>query len=51
MLALVGEVGEAAELFQWKEKVAVGLAGWSEKDRVHLGTLLQLNLDLIHLIF
>eukprot|EP00966_Prymnesium_polylepis_P192366 4458673-Prymnesium_polylepis.1 len=36
-LALVGEVGELCEIFQWKGEVAPGLPGWSEKDRVHLG--------------
>ena len=36
-LALVGEVGELCECFQWKGEVPDGLVGWSEKDRVHLG--------------
>jgi dCTP diphosphatase len=38
-LALVGEVGEVAELFQWRgdDGAGVGLPGWSEADRVHLG--------------
>ena len=37
LLALVGEVGEVAELFQFRGEVAKGCADWSEKDRVHLG--------------
>lgn len=36
-LALVGEVGELCEIFQWKGEVTNGLTGWDEKDRVHLG--------------
>ncbi|CAE6924359.1 Dctpp1 [Symbiodinium natans] len=32
-LALVGEVGELCECFQWKGEVAEGLPGWSEKHR------------------
>ena len=37
-LALVGEVGEVAELFQWRGEVPCGLdAGWSAKDREALG--------------
>mmetsp|Transcript_9384 Transcript_9384/g.35132 ORF Transcript_9384/g.35132 Transcript_9384/m.35132 type:complete len:259 (-) Transcript_9384:67-843(-) len=39
MLALVGEVGELAELFQWAgdAKCDVGLPSWEDKERVHLG--------------
>ena len=37
LLALVGEVGEIAEIFQWKGECSVGLAGWSDRDREHLG--------------
>ena len=40
LLAMVGEVGEVAELFQWKEDVPVGLTDWKEKDVVHLGTVI-----------
>ncbi len=38
-LALVGEVGELAECFQWKSEAAAapGLPGWSEADKEHLG--------------
>lgn len=37
LLAMVGEVGELAELFQWKGEVGVRLPGWSTRDREHLG--------------
>lgn len=39
VLALVGEVGELAELFQWRgdHGAPPGLAGWSDADHVHLG--------------
>lgn len=37
VLALVGEVGELAELFQWRGEVAPGLPEWSSADRTHLG--------------
>ncbi|KAI4900866.1 hypothetical protein NFI96_003410 [Prochilodus magdalenae] len=33
LLALVGEVGELAELFQWRGEVAEGLPDWSDADR------------------
>eukprot|EP00937_MAST-01D_sp_MAST-1D-sp2_P001190 g1190.t1 len=36
-LAMVGEVGELCECFQWKGEVKPGLEGWSEKEKVHLG--------------
>ncbi|CAL1156201.1 unnamed protein product [Cladocopium goreaui] len=35
-LALVGEVGELCECFQWKGEVEEGLPGWSEKHRTAL---------------
>ena len=37
VLALTGEVGELAELFQWRGEVGVGLPGWSAREREHLG--------------
>lgn len=39
MLALVGEVGELAECFQWRapEDVAPGLSTWTEEEKEHLG--------------
>ena len=36
-LALVGEVGELCEIFQWKGEVEPGLPGWTEAKRQHLG--------------
>uniref|UniRef100_A0A8C5N1T2 dCTP pyrophosphatase 1 n=1 Tax=Leptobrachium leishanense TaxID=445787 RepID=A0A8C5N1T2_9ANUR len=33
LLALVGEVGEVSELFQWQGEVAEGLPGWSAPQR------------------
>ncbi|XP_050364909.1 uncharacterized protein LOC126783477 [Argentina anserina] len=37
LLALVGEVGELSEIFQWKGEVPKGLPGWEEKEKQHLG--------------
>ena len=39
LLALVGEVGEVSELFQWRgdDGATPGLPSWSEEDKVHLG--------------
>ncbi|KAI3678671.1 hypothetical protein L6452_37972 [Arctium lappa] len=37
LLALVGEVGELSEIFQWKGEVAKGLPDWKEEEKVHLG--------------
>jgi len=37
LLALVGEVGELSEIFQWKGEVPPGLPGWSDEDREHVG--------------
>jgi dCTP diphosphatase len=37
LLALVGEVGEVAELFQWRGEVSPGCAGWSVREVEHLG--------------
>jgi len=36
LLAMVGEVGELSELFQWRGEVGVGLPGWSDDDKRHL---------------
>jgi len=36
LLALVGEVGELAELFQWRGEVKEGLPDWSENEKEHL---------------
>eukprot|EP00252_Welwitschia_mirabilis_P027975 TRINITY_DN9860_c0_g1_i2.p1 TRINITY_DN9860_c0_g1~~TRINITY_DN9860_c0_g1_i2.p1 ORF type:complete len:137 (-),score=27.52 TRINITY_DN9860_c0_g1_i2:190-600(-) len=37
LLALVGEVGELSEIFQWKGEVPKGLPDWSAKEKEHLG--------------
>ncbi|KAL2336727.1 hypothetical protein Fmac_011173 [Flemingia macrophylla] len=37
LLALVGEVGELSEIFQWKGEVPKGLPNWKEEEKVHLG--------------
>ena len=37
VMALVGEVGEVAEIFQWKGEVAEGLPTFSEEERRHVG--------------
>ncbi|KAJ8530797.1 hypothetical protein K7X08_023678 [Anisodus acutangulus] len=37
LLALVGEVGELSEIFQWKGEVPRGLPDWEEKEKQHLG--------------
>ncbi|GFZ01842.1 hypothetical protein Acr_15g0004510 [Actinidia rufa] len=37
LLALVGEIGELSEIFQWKGEVPRGLPDWEEEEKVHLG--------------
>ncbi|KVI08235.1 dCTP pyrophosphatase 1-like [Cynara cardunculus var. scolymus] len=37
LLALVGEVGELSEIFQWKGEVARGLPDWEDEEKQHLG--------------
>ncbi|TYH26822.1 hypothetical protein ES288_A02G019300v1 [Gossypium darwinii] len=37
LLALVGEVGELSEIFQWKGEVPRGLPGWEDGEKQHLG--------------
>ncbi|XP_074320690.1 uncharacterized protein LOC141657380 [Silene latifolia] len=37
LLALVGEVGELSEIFQWKGEVPRGLPGWGDEEKQHLG--------------
>ncbi|CAN4120882.1 unnamed protein product [Withania somnifera] len=37
LLAMVGEVGELSEIFQWKGEVPSGLPDWEEKEKQHLG--------------
>ncbi|KAK8532412.1 hypothetical protein V6N12_053855 [Hibiscus sabdariffa] len=34
LLALVGEVGELSEIFQWKGEVPRGLADWKEEEKL-----------------
>lgn len=48
LLAMVGEVGEVAELFQWRGEVAEGLPDWSESEREHLAH--ELSDVLIYLV-
>ncbi|CAI8591078.1 unnamed protein product [Vicia faba] len=37
LLAMVGEVGELSEIFQWKGEVKRGLPEFKEEEKVHLG--------------
>ncbi|KAK4749053.1 hypothetical protein SAY87_026502 [Trapa incisa] len=37
LLAMVVEVGELSEIFQWKGEVARGLPDWKDEERIHLG--------------
>ncbi|XP_060064834.1 dCTP pyrophosphatase 1-like [Ylistrum balloti] len=37
LLALVGEVGELAEIFQWKGEVKEGIPNFTDKERTHVG--------------
>ncbi|KAM7009472.1 glutamyl-tRNA(Gln) amidotransferase subunit B, mitochondrial [Tautogolabrus adspersus] len=48
LLAMVGEVGEVAELFQWRGEVAEGLPDWSDSEREHLAH--ELSDVLIYLV-
>lgn len=48
LLAMIGEVGEVSELFQWKNEVPVGLTDWSESERTHLSE--ELSDVLIYLV-
>lgn len=34
---MVGEVGELAEIFQWRGEVTRGLPEFKEKDKIHVG--------------
>ncbi|KAL8138942.1 hypothetical protein V2J09_004943 [Rumex salicifolius] len=36
LLALVGEMGELSEIFQWKGEVKRGLPEWKEEEKLHL---------------
>lgn len=48
LLALVGEVGELSEIFQWRGEVKPGLPDWKEKDKIHLGE--ELSDVLVYLV-
>nr|XP_015201629.1 PREDICTED: dCTP pyrophosphatase 1 [Lepisosteus oculatus] len=48
LLAMVGEVGEVSELFQWKGEVAEGLPSWTEREREQLSH--ELSDVLIYLV-
>ena len=48
LCALVGEVGELSEIFQWKGEVAPGCPSFSEKEKSHLGE--ELSDVLLYLI-
>ncbi|XP_064459970.1 dCTP pyrophosphatase 1-like [Ornithodoros turicata] len=48
LLAMVAEVGEIAECFQWKGEVKKGLPDWTEEERTHLGE--ELSDVLVYLI-
>ena len=49
LLAMVGEVGELSEIFQWKGEVSSSdIASWGEKEREHLGE--ELSDVLLYLI-
>ncbi|MCL4135542.1 UNVERIFIED_CONTAM: hypothetical protein GTU68_005907 [Idotea baltica] len=37
LLAMVGEVGELSEIFQWKGEVKTGLPEFSEEEKKHVG--------------
>lgn len=48
LLAMVGEVGEVSELFQWRGEVAEGLPDWTESEREQLAQ--ELSDVLIYLV-
>ncbi|KAM6940706.1 glutamyl-tRNA(Gln) amidotransferase subunit B, mitochondrial [Xenentodon cancila] len=48
LLAMVGEVGEVAELFQWRGEAAEGLPDWTESEREQLAH--ELSDVLIYLV-
>nr|XP_027120220.1 dCTP pyrophosphatase 1-like [Coffea arabica] len=48
LLALVGEVGELSEIFQWKGEVPKGLPDWEGEEKQHLGE--ELSDVLLYLI-
>ncbi|XP_010532663.1 PREDICTED: dCTP pyrophosphatase 1-like [Tarenaya hassleriana] len=48
LLAMVGEVGELSEIFQWRGEVERGLPDWEDSDKEHLGE--ELSDVLLYLI-
>ncbi|KAK8772554.1 hypothetical protein V5799_024201 [Amblyomma americanum] len=48
LLAMVAEVGEVSECFQWKGEVKDGLPDWTPEERTHLGE--ELSDVLVYLI-
>ncbi|OQR72587.1 hypothetical protein BIW11_10291, partial [Tropilaelaps mercedesae] len=48
MLALVGEIGELAEIFQWKGEISEGVSELSVDEKKHLGE--ELSDVLLYLI-
>ncbi|MQL86365.1 hypothetical protein Taro_018889 [Colocasia esculenta] len=48
LLAMVAEVGELSEIFQWRGEVARGLPNWEESDKEHLAE--ELSDVLLYLI-
>ena len=48
LLAMVAEVGELSEIFQWRGECRPNLPSWHAKDRVHLGE--ELSDVLIYLV-
>ncbi|WOL08102.1 hypothetical protein Cni_G16854 [Canna indica] len=48
LLAMVGEVGELAEIFMWKGEVEKGLPNWKEAEKEHVGE--ELSDVLLYLI-
>ncbi|CAN4091098.1 unnamed protein product [Withania somnifera] len=48
LLAMVGEVGELSEIFQWRGEVDKGLPNWEESDKEHLAE--ELSDVLLYLI-
>ncbi|KAK6161239.1 hypothetical protein DH2020_004620 [Rehmannia glutinosa] len=48
LLAMIGEVGELSEIFQWRGEVEKGLPNWEESEKEHLGE--ELSDVLLYLI-
>ncbi|KZV48546.1 dCTP pyrophosphatase 1 [Dorcoceras hygrometricum] len=48
LLAMVGEVGELSEIFQWRGEVEKGLPNWEDSEKEHLGE--ELSDVLLYLI-